>query len=332
MAHHQRSSLEGLQGILQELAREDVQVVRRLVQHQQGDRLQQELRKGHAGLLTTAEAADRLVLGDAVKPQPLEHRLEASRILNLTGAAAGVERVLDARGLVVEVLRQPLREVSQASTGVLHAAPHAGALAQVADNGPDQRALATAVPPDEGHLLAPGHVEGDAVQDDVVRVGDAQALDDEQWCIWRIAGAWARVGRLGPPMQGPGNVLLVPEVPHGCRRSIPACVHRFVQSAGEPEASDLVHHGLWHRVLQQLLQFLSLLCRRLQHKAFLKPADLFLQNCNCVHKPLVVAPLTSQGRIAPAHVVDVVTPVGACLPAVYLHDLCADLVQEVAVV
>lgn len=50
MAHDQRRSFKGLQGIFQELPSWDVQMVRGLIQHQQRHWLQEELSEGHPGL------------------------------------------------------------------------------------------------------------------------------------------------------------------------------------------------------------------------------------------------------------------------------------------
>lgn len=160
VAHEQERPVEVRDGLLEHLLGRDVQMVGRLVQHEQVGRGEHHLRKRDPGLLPAAQGADLLL--DVV---PLEHELPEERpelVVRLLRRRLGdglndrlveVERL----GLVLlEVvgLHRVAREPRHALVGLLHA-----------HDEPQEGALPGPVPAEEGYSVALLHLEVDLVEE-----------------------------------------------------------------------------------------------------------------------------------------------------------------------
>ena len=193
--HHRAA--EGIEGVLQDVAGLDVEVVRRLVEAQEIGRIGEELGEGEAGLLAAGQHADLLldrVAGEeegAEQPAHLGGRHHRCRVVELREDGVGRVERLDL--VLREVRHAHVRaELAGARIGLEHAGQHL-----------QQRALAGPVRTDERHPLPA--LEGE-VQVAGVDHGLAVALRDVLQRDHRAAAERGGSGnrnftRLRPPLR-----------------------------------------------------------------------------------------------------------------------------------
>ena len=196
---HHRARV-GDERVLQHVAARQVEVVRRLVQHQQVDRVGHHLGQGQSGLLTAGEVADQAVAGLAAEAERPQHGAQvASRPL-----ADLRLHLLDHGAGHVELLGQVLREGGDVHVGATGQLPGAGR--QLTQQEADQRGLARAVRADQRHLAAPLDDQVDAREDRAVVVvagDDTRQLGHHPGRALRLGEGEAghqllAVGRLDP--------------------------------------------------------------------------------------------------------------------------------------
>ena len=153
----------GQQGILQDVATREVEVVGGLVQDQQVDRDGQCLGQGQTGLLAARQVAHPTVDGIAAESEGGQIGPRVATVHPHTGHRL---ELLEHSALVVEHLGLELIEVGQIDVGAPDDLP--GQRGHIAGQEPHKGGLAGAVRTDQSHLAAPLHVEGDVPQDDLI--------------------------------------------------------------------------------------------------------------------------------------------------------------------
>mmetsp|Transcript_116512 Transcript_116512/g.290946 ORF Transcript_116512/g.290946 Transcript_116512/m.290946 type:complete len:559 (-) Transcript_116512:445-2121(-) len=320
VTHHNGSTFECFEGVLEELARGDVEMVGGLVEHEEGGGLHEEGGERDPSLLATAEGPNGLAFGDSIETQALKHGLDAPCLVDVFGRAAQVQGVLHRVVFVVEGLGQALREVGHACVRELHGPGHGRALAEIVHERLDHRALPAAVTADDGNLLPGEHLEGHAVEDRPPRISHAQVLHVEQGC--RHDHALCLSAAAAALLRGRGFVVLGGGVG----------VFEELGRLGEAEVSELGDLGFRHRIVLHPLPGLPLLCSLLQNVAAFKLLDLLLETPKLFLVLLVSLPLPDEDSVARLQELDVVASIHSSSALVDLYDLLADAVQEVTVV
>ena len=159
-------------GLLQHVLRAHIEVVGRLVEDEKVDRLQQQLYHGQTAPLASAQHLHFLVRGLASEHEGTQYVAYLQPYVAHGSTVDGVED----RQLVVKQLCLVLGEVADADVVADGELPVEGNLAH---DALDERRLALAVAPYEGHFLAPFEGEVDVGEDDVVAVGLAHVLADD---------------------------------------------------------------------------------------------------------------------------------------------------------
>ena len=172
MAHQQDGARIGAQGVLEQVAAGQVEVVRGLVEHQQVHRVEQRLGQGEPGALPAREVADPPVRHVAGEAERAEH---GAQVAPLALRGVGLQ-LLQHGALEVEPVHLVLGERGHVDVRAqLAGAGHGGELAQ---QHLQQRRLPGAVGAHHAQLATPLHHQIHVRQDGhaVVPDGDARQL------------------------------------------------------------------------------------------------------------------------------------------------------------
>ena len=169
--HEQDRALERVEGILERLAALDVEVVRRLVEHEQVRARGDDRRERQAAALAARQHAD-LALDLALREQ--EHAQDGAGLrLRQASPRAGSERLDDRQviGQLARVLREVgrLDAVAELELARVHSAR--------AEQGLDERGLAAAVRADQRDALPALDRERGVLEQRLVAVPEHEAVD-----------------------------------------------------------------------------------------------------------------------------------------------------------
>ncbi len=176
VGHEQHGSGIGDQRILEDVAAREVEVVRRLVEHEQVHRVHHRLGEGEAGLLSARERAHQPIGGLAREPERAQDRAHVA--VPRVRADRGLE-LLDHDPFLVEHIDLVLGEAGDVDVVAEHGrAGHGG---ELTEHDLEERGLAGAVGAEEGDLAAALDDEVDVADHGfaVVSGGDAVQLDDD---------------------------------------------------------------------------------------------------------------------------------------------------------
>ena len=215
----------------------DVEVVGRLVEHQQVQRPDQLRGQRHPAPLATGHRRDRGVQAEPVELQPGQHRADG-------GVAGPLVLGGEHRGRQDDVAhRRPRRQgaglVEHAHRQVAAAGDPAGVGLVGAGQQRQQRALAAAVAADDADPLAGGDPEGDVVEDHgrAVRLVHPLEVDQVQGCAHRrpVSATASRC----PGRRGRGHGAA-----SACRRRLRRTARRSRAPSGRPRASVVDREGV----------------------------------------------------------------------------------------